>query len=137
VKISFVAVIDIVTFLIDTCLLHVLALRRVSNSGPMCSRCCHALKIIVDLTRRFHACMVRQMSGYWNWAVRSIVDIEVQMAAVQRIHDYCTIPSECQSSTGRTPHCFLLVLTLVMFYNIIAWKSHQFLFHSDESFSLY
>jgi len=40
------------------------------------------------------------MSGYWNWAVRSIVDIEVQMTAVQRIHEYCTIASERQSSPG-------------------------------------
>jgi len=32
--------------------------------------------------------------------VRSIVDIEVQMTAVQRIHEYCTIASERQSSSG-------------------------------------
>ena len=46
------------------------------------------------------ASVALQMSGYWNWAVRSIVDIEVQMTAVQRIHEYCTIPSERHSSPG-------------------------------------
>ena len=40
------------------------------------------------------------MSGYLNWAVRSIADVEVQMTAVQRVYEYATIAPEQQASAG-------------------------------------
>ena len=41
-----------------------------------------------------------QTSGYVNWAVRSIADAEVQMTAVQRIHEYTTVQQEHKNCKG-------------------------------------
>jgi len=36
----------------------------------------------------------RQISGYVNWAVRSVADLDVQMMAVERVHEYASLPQE-------------------------------------------
>lgn len=49
------------------------------------------------------------MSGYLNWAVRSIADIEVQMTAVQRVYEYATIAPEQQANSGNNLRSFQLL----------------------------
>lgn len=57
-----------------------------------------------------------------NWAIRSIADVEVQVTAVQRAHEYSILPSENHGKNGNSrlmvmAEMAMMVVMMVVVFN--------------------